>query len=70
MNAFIPEHPVVVIQLTEDGGVRNIATNISSDLTVVVVQGDDSNFRIEAANKPFRSDALPQPYQVMAHDRH
>ena len=62
MNAFIPEKPTVVLQVSKDGtAVIRSANNIDRDITIVLVPDKDT-FDDKALNQPFNSTInLTQP---------
>jgi hypothetical protein len=49
----VPEHPTVIIRLNNDGGIVQIATNVSRQMVVVVTQDQDT-FDKAASGQPFR----------------
>jgi hypothetical protein len=55
MNAFIPESPTVILQMSRDGtAVVRSANNVSRDINIVLVQSA-TEFIEAAANQPFNS---------------
>ena len=48
----LPVNPIVVVRISIDGIVEDVATNVSPDLKVVFTL-DKEWFEAEAANKPF-----------------
>ena len=57
MNAFIPENPTVVLQVSKDGtAVIRSANNIDRNLNIVLVESN-TDFIEAAANQPFNSTA-------------
>lgn len=65
MNAFIPEKPVVVIQLDEHGLVKRSANNIDPNLEIRLA-ADELTFKHKSAGIPYDSANPRVQTQVLA----
>lgn len=61
----LTENPTVVVRVSPDGKLVDVASNVSQDLKVVIV-GSATAYADEAANKPFDTTRPVQPTQVLA----
>ena len=65
MNAFIPNNPTVVLQMSKDGSaVIRSANNIDRDINIVLVDSQ-TGFIDAAANQPFNS-TIPLDQEVLS----
>lgn len=66
MNAFIPENPTVILQVSKDGtAVVRMANNIDRNLNIVLVDSV-TVFDREAENQPFNSTVNIPPQMVLS----
>ena len=61
----LPQNPTVVLRRDIFGEIVAIASNVSDDIRVILVD-TDTDFKREAANQPFDTTRPVQPVQVLA----